>query len=77
MPSSKKFPPSPEIKRVIYAAQTAGIEIGSIEIEPNRIRIYTLTEKKDQEEQLSPYDLWKAEEARLDSQYSATLIENR
>jgi hypothetical protein len=58
MPTSKKFPPSPEIKRVIYAAQTAGIEIGSIEIEPGKITIHA---EKEPEEELSAYDRWKAE----------------
>ena len=39
MPSNSKFPPTVEIKRVIAAAVRAGIEIGSIEIHPDKIII--------------------------------------
>lgn len=57
MPSSQKFPPTAEIKRVIAAAARAGIEIGSIEIQSDKITIHP----KDRSDPgvLSQYDLWK------------------
>lgn len=57
MPNNPKFPPSVEIKRVIAAASRAGIEIGSIEIQSDKITIH----RRDptDAEGLSEYDLWK------------------
>jgi hypothetical protein len=56
-----KFPPSVEIKRAIAAAIRAGIEIGSVEIQPRKIIIHA---KEDSEPELSPYELWKMGEGR-------------
>lgn len=59
----KKFPPSPEIKRVLSAALSIGIAIGEVEIEPTRIRIRVASSG----EGLSPadmaFDLWKMSQA--------------
>ena len=57
MPSNQKFPASVEIKRVIAAAARAGIEIGTIEIHPDKITIHP----RDPSDVggLSEYDLWK------------------
>jgi hypothetical protein len=57
MPSNPKFPTSVEIKRVIAAAARAGIEIGSIEIEADKITIHS--KYPGNEPGLSEYDLWK------------------
>ena len=57
MPSTSTFPGSVEIKRVIAAASRAGIEIGSIEIYPNKITIHSRDPADLQG--LSEYDLWK------------------
>lgn len=56
MPSNSKFPPTVEIKRVIAAAIRAGIEIGSIEIHPEKIAIYP---KEENAPQITEYDVWK------------------
>jgi hypothetical protein len=61
MPSNLKFPPSVEIKRAIAAAIRAGIEIGSIEIHPRKITIYS---KEENAPALTEYDLWKISEGR-------------
>lgn len=61
MPSNLKFPPSVEVKRVLAAAIGAGIEIGSIEIHPRKIIIYT---KEQNAPPLSDYDVWKLSEGR-------------
>ena len=61
MPNNPKFPSSVEIKRVIAAAIRAGIEIGSIEIQPRKITIRP-TEKNASA--ISDYDLWKMSEGR-------------
>jgi len=61
MPSNPKFPGSVEIKRVIAAATRAGIEIGSVEIQPRKIIIHA---KEGREPELSPYELWKMSEGR-------------
>lgn len=56
MPNNPKFPGSVEIKRVIAAVNRAGIEIGSIEIQPRKIIIHP---REDNEPALDAYDLWK------------------
>ena len=57
MPSNPKFPPSAEIKRVLAAVARVGIEIGSIEIQFDKITIHP----RDPEDEpgLTEYDLWK------------------
>jgi hypothetical protein len=57
MPSNPKFPSSVEIKRVIAAAARAGIEIGSIEIEADKITIRP--RDPGNAPGLNEYDLWK------------------
>jgi hypothetical protein len=59
--TNQKFPGSVEIKRVIAAVIRAGIEIGSIEIRPDKITVYP---KDDGEPPISDYDLWKMSEGR-------------
>lgn len=58
MPSNLKFPSTVEIKRVIAAAIRAGVDIGSIEIEPRKITIHSSTEDTLE----SDYDIWKMNE---------------
>ncbi len=62
MSTSKKFPPSPEIKRVIHAAQMAGVVVSAIELKPGYIRIFSDPGAEDRLPPLSAYDLWKADE---------------
>ena len=57
MPSNPTFPSSVEIKRVIAAAARAGIEVGSIEIEADKITIHP--RDPGNAPGLSEYDLWK------------------
>lgn len=57
MSNNSKFPPTTEIKRVIAAAIRAGIEIGSIEIQADKITI--CPRHPDASAGLSEYDLWK------------------
>ena len=57
MPSNPRVPPAAEIKRAIAAAIRAGIEIGSIEIHPDKITIHSRDPADPQG--LSQYDLWK------------------
>lgn len=52
-----KFPPTVEIKRAIAAAIRAGIEIGSIEIEPQKITIYPQKSAADPTD--AEYAQWK------------------
>ena len=61
MPNNPIFPGSVEIKRVIAAVIRAGIEIGSIEIQPRKIIIHP---KEEGAPPLSDYDLWKISEGR-------------
>jgi hypothetical protein len=61
MPSSPKFPPSAEIKRVIGAAIRVGIEIGTIEIHPDKIVIY---QKEKNDQAITAYDFWKMHEGK-------------
>jgi hypothetical protein len=61
MPNAKKFPASPEIKRVLSAARAAGLSIGLVEIETSRIRIHA-RDLSDEEPKLTAYDLWKLSE---------------
>lgn len=56
MPSNPTFPGSVEIKRVIAAVIRAGIEIGSIEIQPRKIIIHP---REENAPAISDYDLWK------------------
>ena len=57
MPSNPKFPSSVEIKRVIAAVARAGIEIGSIEIQSDKITVHP--RDPGNAPGLSEYDLWK------------------
>ena len=57
MSPSLKFPHSVEIKRAIAAAIRAGIEIGSIEIEPQKITIHP--QRNADEGIESEYAEWK------------------
>ena len=57
MPSNLKFPPSVEIKRAIAAVSRAGIEIGSIEIQADKITIHPRDPADPRG--LGEYDLWK------------------
>lgn len=59
MPNNLKFPPSVEIKRAIAAAIRAGVEIGSIEIHPDKITIQPRDPKDEKAPGLGTYDLWK------------------
>ena len=59
-PKPKKFPPSPEIKRVLSAAMSIGIEIGEIEVEPTRIRIRVPHVADGRTPADVAFDLWKA-----------------
>lgn len=59
-PKPKKFPPSPEIKRVLSAAMSIGIEIGEIEVEPTRIRIRVPHVADGRTPVDVAFDLWKA-----------------
>jgi hypothetical protein len=61
MPSSQKFPPSVEIKRVIAATIRAGIEIGSIEIRPGKIIIHR---REKSEPEITAYDNWKMDHGK-------------
>ena len=61
MPSNSKFPPTVEIKRVIAAAVRAGIEIGSIEIHPDKITIHP---REKDASPITEYDTWKMSEGR-------------
>jgi hypothetical protein len=64
MPSNSTFPGSVEIKRVIAAAIRAGIEIGSIEIHPDKIIIHP---REKNAPAISDYDIWKINEGRNSS----------
>lgn len=59
MPQDLKFPPTVEIKRAIAAAERAGIQIGSVEIQPRKIIIIAraTAEEKPREQ---TYSEWKA-----------------
>jgi hypothetical protein len=59
MSRNPKFPPSAELERMIAAATKAGIEIGSIEIHPQKIVIYR---RENNAPAISDYDLWKMRE---------------
>ncbi len=59
----KKFPPSPEIKRVLSAAMSIGIEIGEVEIEPTRICIRVAGNDDLASRAATAYDLWKANQS--------------
>ena len=61
MASNNLYPTTPEIKRLLAAVQRAGVPIGTIEIEPARIRIFTAAPADP--DRLTPYDLWQLEEA--------------
>lgn len=65
MPASRKFPPTVEIKRVIAAAERAGIEIASIEIQPGRVTLHART--RPETPPLTPYDIWKMSEGESTS----------
>jgi hypothetical protein len=61
MPSNPTFPGSVEIKRIITAVIKAGVDIGSIEIEPQKITIHP---KEKNAPSISEYDLWKISQGR-------------
>lgn len=54
-----KFPPSVEIKRVIAAAERAGIIVTSIEIHPRKIIIF-VRDPDDRKQKVLTYSDWKA-----------------
>jgi ribosomal protein L24 len=54
-----KFPPSVEIKRVIAAAERAGIIVTSIEIHPRKIIIFA-RDPNDKNPTRQTYSEWKA-----------------
>jgi hypothetical protein len=54
-----KFPPSVEIKRVIAAAERAGITVSSIEIHPRKIIIFA-RDPNDKNPKEQTYSEWKA-----------------
>lgn len=60
-----KFPPSVEIKRAIAAAARAGIEIGSVEIEPRKITIHPRDPKDTRAPAEIAYAEWKASEREI------------
>lgn len=53
-----KFPPSVEIKRAIAAAERAGIQIGSVEIQSRKIIIIARATTDEKPAQLT-YSQWK------------------
>ena len=58
MPHNVKFPPSVEIKRAIAAAERAGIQIGSVEIQSRKIIIVARVTFEEKPTQLT-YLQWK------------------
>lgn len=60
-----KFPPTMEIKRAIAAATRAGIEIGSVEIEPRKITVHPKDPKDSRTPAEIAYSEWKASEKEL------------
>lgn len=54
-----KFPPSVEIKRVIAAAERAGITVSSIEVYPRKIIIFARY-PDDGKQKAQTYSEWKA-----------------
>lgn len=58
MSTSSLFPTAVEIKRILAAVQRSGVDIGKIEVEPARIRIFLSmdTDVKTTAEQA--YDSW-------------------
>lgn len=59
MSNNLKFPPTVEIKRAIAAAERAGIQIGSVEIQPRKIIIIARDPSDDDPKELT-YSEWKA-----------------
>jgi hypothetical protein len=59
MPQNLKFPPSVEIERGIAAAVTAGVQIGSVEIQPRKIIIFARDPNNEKSKELT-YSEWKA-----------------
>lgn len=72
MPSNPKFPPTVEIKRAIAAAIRAGIEIGSVEIYPDKIVIH---HRAKDAPAIADYDIWKMGQ-RLDTERISHTDEN-
>lgn len=64
MPQNVKFPPSVEIKRAIAAAERAGIQIGSVEIQPRKI-IILARDPTDEKPARDTYAEWKARHPRI------------
>lgn len=54
-----KFPPTVEIKRVIAAAERAGITVRSIEVHPRKIIIFAI-DPNDEKPGKQTYSEWKA-----------------
>jgi len=52
------FPPTAEIKRVIAAAERAGINVASIELQPGRITLHARP-RPEVTSTLTAYDIWK------------------
>jgi hypothetical protein len=58
MPAKSLYPTTVEVRRLIDAVQKTGIQIGKIEIEPARVRIYAFSQPAD--EPMSAYERYKA-----------------
>ncbi|WP_430446598.1 hypothetical protein [Sphingorhabdus contaminans] len=58
MSNNMKFPPSVEIKRAIAAAERAGIQIRSIEIQPRKI-VIVARDSTEEEPKRQTYAEWK------------------
>ncbi|MCG6120048.1 MAG: hypothetical protein MEP44_05335 [Blastomonas sp.] len=58
MTQASLYPSSIEIKRLIAAVEKAGVEIGTIEIEPARVRIYAATANPGPVEKRNRVDEW-------------------
>ncbi|HEV7233335.1 MAG TPA: hypothetical protein VGN36_03745 [Sphingorhabdus sp.] len=69
MPGELKFPSSVEIKRVIAAAERAGIRISSIEIHPRKVIIFAVKPTDEVPKELT-YSEWKAAQRTLQSSSS-------
>lgn len=64
MSNNLKFPPAVEIKRAIAAAERAGIQIGSVEIQPRKIIIIARDPSDDDPKELT-YSEWKASQREI------------
>jgi len=56
-----KFPPSPEIKRILAAVEKAGVEIGTIDIRADGVTIHPPAKSQSG---MSAYEKWASREPR-------------